>query len=77
MATSLFYNMPLDTPHIEGPGRVHREADAPGNDSHQYVPPENPIRKEKGDLGMSEIKDFKPRALTAGSVPWKDLKGGR
>jgi hypothetical protein len=77
MATSLFYNMPLDTPHIEGPGVVHREADAPGNDSHQYVPPEHATRREKGDIGLAEIRDMTPRALTGGEAPWKGMKSGR
>jgi hypothetical protein len=77
MAASNFFTYPLDVPHIGGPGFVHRTAMAPGNDSHQYIPPEHPIRREKGDIGMSEIKDFTPRALTSGGTPWKSLKGGR
>lgn len=77
MAVTNFFSYPLDVPHIEGPGRVHREDGAPGNDSHQYVPPEHPIRQEKGDIGLSFIKDFEPRALTSGPVPWKNLRGGK
>lgn len=78
MAVTNFFSYPLDTPHIEGPGRVHREADAPGNDSHQYVPPEDPIRQDKGDIGLSTIKDFDPRALSAGADgPWKNLSAAR
>jgi hypothetical protein len=77
MAATNFFTYPLDVPHIEGPGFVHRESAAPGNDSHQYVPPEHAIRREKGDIGLSVIKDFDPRSLTAGGVPWKNMKGGR
>ena len=77
MAASNFYNFPLDVPHIEGPGVMHRESNAPGNDSHIYVGPEHPIRKAKGDLGLETIKGFEPRSLTHKGSPFKNMKGGR
>lgn len=77
MAKNVFYSFPIDTPAITKKGLRYREADAPGNASHLYVGPEDPIRQEKGDLGLSVIKDFEPRPLTGGGLPFANLKGGK
>lgn len=77
MGHSNFFNMPVDNPHVEKQGLKSREADEPGNASHLTLPPEDPVRKEKGDLSMKTIKDFEPKPLSHSGEPWKNLRGGR
>lgn len=45
-------SMPVDTPMVERPGVIHREADFHGNMSQLHVPPTDPSRAEKGDLAQ-------------------------
>ena len=75
MAHGNIFTYPLDVPAIKGPGVRYREADAPGNASHLYVPPENPIRQAKGDIGFGDFGISPPAALTGGAgAPWKNLR---
>lgn len=49
---------------------MHREADWHGSQHHYAVPPENPDRAEKGDLGLTDIEDFPSRPLSTDGLPF-------
>jgi hypothetical protein len=73
MARFNAYTYPLDVPAIESRTLRYREADAPGNASHMAVEPWEPLRAEKGDLG---VPPQMPRALSSGSaLPMKNIIG--
>lgn len=77
MATNFFGgSYPVDQPRVSAPGVLHREADAPGNASHLALPADAPLRREKGDLGLTTIVGLESRATTSGKPPFV-LKGGR
>ncbi len=65
---------PIDEPVLLRPGVMHREADYHGSDHHYALPPEHPERADKGDLGLSDIKDFPSRSLSHDGLPFV-LKG--
>ncbi len=56
---------------------MYKESDAPGNGKWLAEEPNAPIRAAKGDLGLSYIKDFEPRALSGPGTFIKDMKGGK
>lgn len=74
MARSVQMTYPLDQPHTERQGFFNAEVNAPGNAKWLALPPEAADRAQKGDLGLSHIKDFDSRALTAPGLPFT-LKG--
>lgn len=74
MARNNFYSFPIDTPAVESHVKRYREAEAPGNDSHLNPMPEEQVRHDKGDLGLSIIPGFDSQPLSGGGVPWKGLK---
>lgn len=74
MAKMVQFTYPLDQPRTSRQGFLTNETDAPGNAKWLALPPEAPDRAEKGDLGLSQIKDFESRALTSPGLPFT-LKG--
>lgn len=76
MAKTPQMTYPLDQPHLQKPGVLYVEANAPGNGKWLSLEPSNPIRAKKGDLGLEHIKDFESRPLT-GSLPWANLRSGK
>ena len=76
MAKTPQMTYPLDQPHLQKPGILYNEYNAPGNAHWMAMPASNPIRAKKGDLGMEHIKDFESRPLTGG-VPFTNLRSGK
>lgn len=74
MARTIAMTYPLDKPIEIRPGVMHREADFHGSAKWYALPPEAPDRARGGDLSMTTIKDFAPRALTSPGAPFV-LKG--
>jgi len=78
---STFTPYPFDTPQMlpgaDNAGVMYKEADFHGSDKNLGQPPESPIRKAKGDLSMSDIANFAPRALTSPGLPYVVRKGGK
>jgi hypothetical protein len=73
--TTNFGNFPYDVPRIERKGLAYRENAAPGNAEHLNVPPEDPSRRAKGDLGNQTIPNFTPRhSVESPGMPFK-IKG--
>lgn len=68
-------NTPGWTPQTIAPGVMYRERDFVGNASIITVPPEAPVRQEKGDIGWASMAP--PRPLQSGGVPWKNLRKGK
>lgn len=77
MARNSFYTYPLDQPIVESPGVMHKEGDCSGNAKWYALPPEDPRRAEKGDLGLSVIKDFESRPLSHPGLPFANLRKGK
>lgn len=60
---------------MQGHGLLYREDGAPGNASHLALPPEDPIRAKKGDLGLSHIAGFPSRpSFESPGTPFKKLR---
>lgn len=57
-------------PPLPEPGVIAREKDRPGNASRGHVPPEHPIRSNKGDLGSTVIPGADPRPLSHSGKPF-------
>ena len=53
--------IPVDQPAQLKQGVRYRETDDPGNAKWQALPPEDPIRARKGDLGLAVIPGFGPK----------------
>lgn len=71
MARTVAMTYPLDKPIEIRPGVMHREADFHGFTGRWYaLPPEAADRARNGDLSMTTIKDFEPRALTSPGAPY-------
>lgn len=66
--------MPVDTPVLLEDGVMHREADFHGNAKFYTLPPEAKRRADKGDLGLSVIKDFESRPLSHSGKPFSTLR---
>ena len=77
MARSIIGTMPLDEPILIRPGVMHREADYHGNAKHYALPLDHPERAKKGDLPMDPIKDFDPKPIEGGGLPFKNLRSKR
>lgn len=75
--TAVRPGMPVDEPVLLEPGVMHREADFHGNAKFYTLPPEAKRRADKGDLGLSVIKDFDPRPLSHSGVPFVNLRKGK
>lgn len=71
MARTVAMTYPLDQPILLRPGVMHREADWHGRDAWYALPPDHPERARKGDLSMTNIKDFESRALTSPGAPYR------
>lgn len=74
---ALYVGYPYDQPSMKGHGTLYKESEYHGSMSRMALPPEDEIRKKKGDLSMSSIKDFEPRALSHPGLPFANLKGGK
>lgn len=74
---ALYVGYPYDQPSMKGRGVLYREEEFHGSMSRMALPPEDEIRKQKGDLSMKDIKDFSPRALSHSGLPFANLKGGK
>lgn len=70
MARTIAMTYPLDKPIEVRPGVMHRETDYHGSAKWYALPPESPERSRGGDLSMTSIKDFAPRALTSAGNPF-------
>lgn len=77
MAKDVTMTYPLDTPRMIKPGVSQHEADFHGSAKWYALPPEAPLRQEKGDLGLSVIKDFDSKPLTTPGAPFANLRGGK
>lgn len=75
--TAVRPGIPVDEPVLLEPGVMHREADYHGNAKFYTLPPEDPLRANKGDLGLSVIPNFDSRALSHDGVPFANLRRGR
>lgn len=71
MARTVAMTYPLDQPILLRPGVMHREADWQGGGRWYALPPDAPERAQKGDLSMTNIKDFESRALTSPGAPYR------
>lgn len=70
MARTVAMTYPLDKPIEVRPGVMHRETDYHGSAKWYALAPESVERSRGGDLSMTSIKDFAPRALTGPGVPF-------
>jgi len=77
MAQSVLMTYPLDTPRLDAEGNFAPERGAPGNAAWLSKSPESPQRQAKGDLGLSNIRDFESRPLTSPGAPFANLRGGK
>jgi hypothetical protein len=68
--------IPVDTPIVERPGVMHREADYHGNAKWLALPPEHPERADKGDLGEVVIPGLETKPLSHPGLPF-ELKPGK
>lgn len=71
MARTVAMTYPLDQPIVLRPGVKLREADWQGGGRWYALPPDAPERAAKGDLSMTNIKDFESRALTSPGAPYR------
>jgi hypothetical protein len=62
--------IPTDSPVIERPGVMHREADFHGNAKWLALPPEDPERARKGDLGETIIPGLETEPLSHPGLPF-------
>lgn len=76
MAKTPQMTYPIDQPHLQKRGVLYNENGAPGNAHWLTLPPSDPIRAKKGDLGLEHIADFESKALTGG-LPFANLRSGR
>jgi hypothetical protein len=74
MARTSTAGHPTDVPVLDRPGVMHREADFHGNAKWYALEPDSPERREKGDLGLTTIKDFEPRPLSHAGSPFANLR---
>ncbi len=73
---ALYVGYPYDQPSMKGEGTLYKESEYHGSGARIALPPESEIRRRKGDLSMTTIKDFEPRALSHSGLPFANLKRG-
>lgn len=66
--------IPVDQPAILRQGVRLRETDSPGAAKWLGLPPEDPLRAKKGDIGFASLPVA--RALSHVGVPFKNLTKG-
>ena len=73
MANAVFFGgFPFDVPRVTRKGVVYKESSAPGNGDALHLPPEDPIRRAKGDLGNLTIPNFASRpSVESPGMPFK------